>query len=65
MKRIKMIALILMIAFCIDYGITQLLGFELIYARVMEMTHLSKIYAFAIGVCGFIGILSIGKEDDF
>lgn len=64
MKRIKLIAQILMIAFCIDYSITQLLDFELIYARITEMPHLAKVYAFVIGVSGFIGILCVHAEDD-
>lgn len=64
MKRIKRIALWITILFCIDYSITQLLGFSFFYTWVMEQRVLRYMYAFIIGVCGFLDILSLKKEED-
>lgn len=62
MKKIQRIALVITILFCIDYSITQLLGFELLYARIHDLQIIGKLYAFLLGVCGFIDIL--GCKDD-
>ena len=51
MKKLTSVAQILVILFCIDYSITILLGFELIYARVIEAGVLAKVYAFVIVAC--------------
>lgn len=64
MKKLTSVAQILVVLFCIDYSITILLGFELIYARVIEAGALAKVYAFVIGACGFLAMLGMGKQED-
>lgn len=64
MKKLQRIVLWITIIFCIDYSITQLLGFSFLYTWFMEQRVLRYVYAFVIGVCGFIDILALKKEED-
>lgn len=63
MKKLQKPCLLILILFCIDYSITQLLGFSLLYERIKDMPVLHLFYAFIIGVSGFISILSLQRED--
>lgn len=64
MKNVRWIAFLLTILFCIDYSVTQLLGFSFLYTWFMDQRVLRYVYAFVIGVCGFINILSLKKDED-
>lgn len=64
MKKVRWIALLITIMFCIDYSMTELLGFSFLYTWFIEQRTLRYVYAFVIGVCGFIDILSLKKEEE-
>ncbi len=62
MKKIRFLALLVMILFCIDYSVTELLGFHLLYARITEMDFWAQCYAFVIGISGFYSILALEND---
>lgn len=64
MKKVQTVALLITILFCIDFSITELLGFHMIFTRIQDMDTMRKIFAFVIGICGFIDILLFKKEDE-
>lgn len=64
MKKVKTIAVIITIFFCIDYSVSVLLHWNLCYSYAQKHDIAQNIYAFVIGVCGFLAILSLKKEDD-
>lgn len=63
MKRYQKISLLIVIFFCIDYSIYTLLGFDLVYGRIKDQSLWHSLYAFVIGVCAFLSILLLKKED--
>lgn len=64
MKKAQCWALWILILFGIDYSITQLLGFSLLYARLHELPILGKLYAFFIGLCAFYTMLLSQNDDE-
>lgn len=62
MKKTQIIALCIVLVFAIDFSITQLLHFSLLYERVMDMDIISKLYACIIGISAFYSILLFEKQ---
>lgn len=63
MKKLQKVCLAITTLFCIDYSITHLLGFSLLYDRILDLPVMHLLYAFIIGVSGFICILLFKKEE--
>ena len=53
MKKTQMISLCIVILFAIDFSMSQLLGFSLLYERIHDTDILCKVYAFIIGISAF------------
>lgn len=64
MKKAQLWALWILILFGIDYSITKLLGFPLVYERIHDGHIMGKLYAFLIGISAFYSILLCKKADD-
>lgn len=64
MKKTQLISLCMIIFFAIDFSISRLLGFSLLYDRVIDMDILGKLYAFIIGICAFYSILLLGTNEN-
>ncbi len=64
MKKTQTISLCIVILFAIDFSMSQLLGFSLLYKRIHDMDILCKVYAFIIGISAFYSILLIGNRND-
>ena len=65
MKKTQMISLCIVILFAIDFSMSQLLGFSLLYERIHDTDILCKVYAFIIGISAFYSILLIGNRNDW
>lgn len=63
MKKHQWIPLCITILFCIDYSISSLLHFSLLYDRIKDMGVYHSVYAFVIGICAFLNILLFKKEE--
>lgn len=63
MKKTQLGALWILILFGMDYSISQLLGFSLLYERLHDLPVMGKFYAFLIGISAFYSILLCQKED--
>lgn len=63
MKKTQLISLCMIILFAIDFSVSKLLGFSLLYERIIDMDILSKLYAFIIGICAFYSILLLGNNE--
>ena len=61
MKKMQTLCLISIILFSIYYAIHILLGFQLTFS-IIRIVWLQKVFAFWIGVCGFICILLFSPE---
>ncbi len=64
MKKRQTIALCIVLCFAIDYSLTQLLNFHLLYDRLYDTDIMEKLYAFMIGISAFYSILLLGKKED-
>lgn len=64
MRKLQNIALLITILFCLDYSVAQLLGFELLFTRIHDTGIPGKLYAFMIGVCAFLDILSLKSKQE-
>lgn len=64
MKKGQLCALWILILFGIDYSVSQLLGFSLLYNRIHDLYIMGKLYAFGIGVSAFVCILLCKKDDE-
>lgn len=63
MEKTKKIGLFLSVFFCINYSIYILFDFTMITSFIQQHSWLENLYAFSIGVCGFINILSLQKDE--
>lgn len=63
MNKIQKAALILSIFFCIQYALYILLDFNLINSVFQQHIWVEKLYAFCVGISGFINILLFKKEE--
>lgn len=63
MKKIQTIALCIIILFSIDFSMSQLLHFSLLYERILDWNMIGKLFAFIIGISGFYSILLLGKDE--
>lgn len=64
MKKLQTIALIVVLCFCIDYSVTELLGFRFLYERIHDANIIGSVYACIVGICAFYSILLFKKDDE-
>ncbi len=62
MKKLQNVCLITIILFSIYHTIHILLGFQISFS-IMRIVWIQKVFAFWIGVCGFLSILSFNSKD--
>lgn len=62
MKKTQTISLWIIILFCIDFSLHQLLGFELLATRILNMKFWGNVFACIIGISAFISILLLKNE---
>lgn len=62
MKKLQNVYLITIILFSIYHAIHILLGFQISFS-IMRIVWIQKVFAFWIGVCGFLSILSFNSKD--
>lgn len=64
MKKLQMVALLIVLLFCIDYSVTELLGFQFLFDRIHDLDVYGSVYAFLVGISAFYSILLFKKEDE-
>ncbi len=64
MKKTQLCGLWILILFGIDYSVSQLLGFSLLYDRIHDLHIMGKLYAFLIGISAFYCMLLCQKDNE-
>lgn len=62
MNKFQKICLLITILFALDFALDILLDLSFILRFIDDNTILYKVYAFVIGVCGFVNITLYNKE---